>query len=97
MSREIIARAIALGGGPTEVGRKLGVAQSTVSNWESRGSVPARRARGLAALTGGEISEQQLCPEVFGAPVDLDPPRPNDENSAPPAAQVEQQPAGVAT
>lgn len=97
MPREFIARAIALGGGPTEVGRKLNVAQSTVSNWESRGRVPALRARALAALTGGEISEHQLCPEVFGPSIDLNPTRPDDQNGAPAAAQVDEQSTGVAT
>lgn len=49
-------------GGPTKVGKALGLEQTAVSNWGNRG-IPAKRMpaiRELASSLGVELSEKEL-------------------------------------
>lgn len=58
-------RAISFSGGVTKLARLLGVRQSTVSNWRARGHPPAGRCRAIEHVTGGEVTAEELNPEVF--------------------------------
>lgn len=49
-------------GGPSAVGRELGVDRSTVCNWYRR-AIPARQALRLEALTDGEVRAEDMLPE----------------------------------
>ena len=49
-------------GGPSAVGRELGVDRSTVCNWY-RKSIPARQALRLEALVGGQVRAEDMLPE----------------------------------
>lgn len=61
-----IDQAIKLCGGPTGLAEKLGVWQTAVSNWRSRGQVPAQRCLAIEEATAGAVTRYQLRPDVFG-------------------------------
>jgi DNA-binding transcriptional regulator YdaS (Cro superfamily) len=64
-------KAIFLAGGVTALAEKLGVRQSVVSNWKTRGSnprVPAERCIAIEQATDGAVTRQELRPDVFGEP-----------------------------
>lgn len=42
----------------------LGVEPMTVSHWKTRG-VPPKRAIQIEEVTGGEVTREQLLPELF--------------------------------
>jgi DNA-binding transcriptional regulator YdaS (Cro superfamily) len=58
------ARAAA-GGNYSNLARLLGISQSAVSQWKKKGSVPLRRALQIEALTGGQVTKEELRPDVF--------------------------------
>lgn len=49
--------------GPTELARRLGVRQSVVSNWKSRGQIPAERVLEVERVTG--VSRHDLRPDLY--------------------------------
>lgn len=64
-------KAIEHAGGVTALAEKLGVRQSVVSNWRTRGAsprVPAERCIAIEHATGGAVTRQELRPDVFGEP-----------------------------
>lgn len=58
-SLEAITEAIALAGGPSEVGRQLGETRQTVSNWQRRGA-PAERIPDLERLAHGRVPCERM-------------------------------------
>src|SRR5258708_26045128 len=58
------ARAAA-GGKDTDLARLLGISQSAVSQWKTKQRVPLRRALQIEALTGGQVTKEELRPDVF--------------------------------
>src|SRR6266403_3216996 len=58
------ARAAA-GGKDTDLARLLGISQSAVSQWKIKQRVPLRRALQIEALTGGQVTKEELRPDVF--------------------------------
>ena len=66
MTVEAIKEASELAGGQTALAAKLGVRQSTVSNWINRDkSVPAERVLAIEAATG--VSRHRLRPDIYPA------------------------------
>lgn len=64
-------KAIEHAGGVTALAEKLGVRQSVVSNWRTRGTsprVPAERCIAIEQATDGAVTRQELRPDVFGEP-----------------------------
>ncbi|WP_082823554.1 MULTISPECIES: helix-turn-helix domain-containing protein [unclassified Rhodanobacter] len=64
-------KAIDHAGGVTALAEKLGVRQSVVSNWRTRGAsprVPAARCIAIEQATGGAVTRHDLRPDVFGEP-----------------------------
>nr|WP_088028408.1 YdaS family helix-turn-helix protein [Stenotrophomonas maltophilia] len=61
---DALDRAVKAAGGVTSLASHLGVRQSAVSNWRSRGRVPAAMAIPIESVTG--VSRHDLCPEIFG-------------------------------
>jgi DNA-binding transcriptional regulator YdaS (Cro superfamily) len=79
-------KAINHAGGVTALAEKLGVRQSVVSNWRTRGDdprVPAERCIAIEQATLGEVTRYELRPDVFG-----DAPAKPAEQGAEPAKQV---------
>jgi TorA maturation chaperone TorD len=63
-----VSDAIDAAGGGAEPARKIGIAEPSVSNWNT---VPAQQAVAVEAVTG--VSRQQLRPELYGElPVEAD-------------------------
>jgi DNA-binding transcriptional regulator YdaS (Cro superfamily) len=62
----MIAEAIAAAGGPTKLGRAVGVDHSTVLTWKRSGRIPANRVKGVAAASG--IPPHKLRPDLFDPP-----------------------------
>jgi DNA-binding transcriptional regulator YdaS (Cro superfamily) len=63
-------KAITHAGGVTALAEKLGVGQSVVSNWRTRGDeprVPAERCIAIEQATNGDVTRYDLRPDVFGA------------------------------
>ena len=60
-----LAKAVRLAGGPAAVGRLYTppISSQAVSQWTR---CPAERVRALAAATGGQVSEVQLRPDLYG-------------------------------
>lgn len=52
----------------------LGIQSPSISEWKSRGRVPAERCRAIQDATGGRVTVHELRPDVFGPP----PPPAND-------------------
>lgn len=62
-------KAIDHAGGVTALAEKLGVRQSVVSNWRTRGvspRVPAERCIAIEQATKGAVTRHDLRPDVFG-------------------------------
>ena len=62
----MIEDAIKAAGGPSELGRRLGVSHSTVIDWRRAQRVPAKRVKAFAAATG--LAPHVLRPDIFDAP-----------------------------
>lgn len=61
MRNEGLAEAIRAAGGVSELARRIGIAQPSVSNWDR---VPADRVASVEAATG--VPRQKLRPDLFG-------------------------------
>lgn len=69
MSTSVLEQAVTLGGGQSAVARACGVKQAHVWYWLRRAQRwPAEHAKTLSDLTGGEITPEQIRPDVFGPP-----------------------------
>lgn len=64
-----LKRAIDALGGPARAAAALGVSRMCVYQWRKRG-VPAARAAQIEKATGGAVTREKLCPELFGAIVE---------------------------
>jgi DNA-binding transcriptional regulator YdaS (Cro superfamily) len=62
------ARAAA-GGTSNDLARLLGVTASAISQWKCEERVPLKRALQIEALTGGQVTKEELRPDVFLDPV----------------------------
>ena len=64
----------------------LGIQSPSISEWKSRGRVPAERCRAIQDATEGRVTVHDLRPDVFGppAPAANDPPPP-----APPTNRID--------
>jgi len=60
-----LEEAIRAAGGVTELARRIGIAQPSVSNWTR---VPAERVLSVEAATG--VARVALRPDLYGAPID---------------------------
>jgi TorA maturation chaperone TorD len=60
-----LAEAIRSAGGVTELARRIGVAQPSISNWSR---VPAERVLSVEAATG--VAREILRPDLYDAPID---------------------------
>lgn len=60
---EVVERAIAAGGGVSELARKMNMTRQAISQW---GQIPATRAVEVEEITG--IPRHELRPDVFPAP-----------------------------
>nr|WP_294864370.1 helix-turn-helix domain-containing protein [uncultured Pseudogulbenkiania sp.] len=64
MKTALIKDVIKEAGGPSAVGRALGVSSSAVNNWAARGHIPAEHCPTLERLTGGKYRCEQMRPDV---------------------------------
>src|SRR5436309_1941016 len=62
------ARAAA-GGTYNDLARLLGVTASAISQWKCQERVSLKRALQIEALTGGQVTKEELRPDVFLDPV----------------------------
>lgn len=58
-----LEHAIEVAGGPAELARAVGVTIQAVCGWKK---CPPKRAIAVEQATGGVVSRERLCPEVFG-------------------------------
>ena len=58
-----LQHAIEVAGGAGALARSLGITVQAISAWEK---CPPRRALAIERATGGVVSKERLCPEVFG-------------------------------
>lgn len=61
---QALARVIEIAGGPAAVGKALDISSQAVSQWVI---APPGRVKGLVELGKGEVNEQDLRPDIFGA------------------------------
>ena len=57
-----LEHAITAAGGAAELARALGITVQSVCEWKK---CPPRRATAVEAATGGVVTRERLCPEVF--------------------------------
>lgn len=62
-----LAAAIIACGGVTTLANKVGVHQTTISNWGARGRIPAEQVIKVEAATGGKVSRHELRPDIYEA------------------------------
>lgn len=60
---DIFTRLFESVGGATALAERLGVRQSVVSNWKSRGRIPAERVVEVERITG--IPREALRPDLY--------------------------------
>ena len=65
---DALSKAIEFIGGVTKLAAAIGVGQNVVSNWKSRGQVPADKCLAIERATGGMVTKEQLRPDIFGEP-----------------------------
>jgi len=63
---EALERAIAIKGSQSALARAVGKKQAHVWYWLNKGQVPAEIAPKIEAATGGQVSKENLRPDVFG-------------------------------
>lgn len=65
-----IERAVkAVEGGQAALAEHLNISPQQVNQWVTgKRPVPARHCRAIEAACRGEVTVNELCPEVFGAP-----------------------------
>jgi len=69
MTNPALQKACAAAGGNCEdLARLLGITPSAVSQWKIKNRVPLRRALQIEALTGGQVTKEELRPDVFFDP-----------------------------
>lgn len=61
-----LEQAIDAAGGVGKLAEKLGIWQTTVSNWKARGQVPVERCAAIEAATNGAVTRHDLRPDIFG-------------------------------
>jgi len=66
MTNPALHKACAAAGGKCEdLARLLGITPSAISQWMKKQRVPLRRAVQIEALTGGQVTKEELRPDVF--------------------------------
>lgn len=80
MNREIILKAVELGGGQTKLGKKLGLTQGGIHQWIRREQIPAKWVLAVEAATGGEVTRYELRPDIFLASPNPDTLTNNDDD-----------------
>lgn len=73
-----VARIIDLLGGPTPIGRAMGVPSNTVGNWKGRGSIPARHHFALVRMSDGRLTPDMLATAHDRCACEPTPPSPAD-------------------
>ncbi|MDR3431076.1 MAG: YdaS family helix-turn-helix protein [Rouxiella aceris] len=56
----VIEKAISITGSQSELGRRIGVGQSTISKWLNGAEISSRYISALAAATDGKISQAEI-------------------------------------
>jgi DNA-binding transcriptional regulator YdaS (Cro superfamily) len=59
-------KAIDLAGGVTALAELLKTTPQVIVNWRARKSVPPERCADIEAATKGEVTREQLRPDIFG-------------------------------
>jgi DNA-binding transcriptional regulator YdaS (Cro superfamily) len=60
-----IQKAVDLCGSQSELGRRVGVAQGHVWYWLKTGKVSPLKAKDVERATGGQVTAEELRPDVF--------------------------------
>jgi DNA-binding transcriptional regulator YdaS (Cro superfamily) len=60
-----LERAIKRAGGLKKFADSLGVSPQVVFNWRKRRSIPVDRCAAIEKVTGGEVTREQLRPDIF--------------------------------
>lgn len=56
----VIEKAIVITGSQSELARRIGVGQSTVSKWLNGAEISSRYITAISAATGGQISQAEI-------------------------------------
>ncbi len=67
--RAALREVCAICGSQAELARQLGVSPVSINRWLNWGRVPAKWVVTMERITGGEVSRERLCPELFVPPV----------------------------
>lgn len=55
-------------GSQSALARRLGLEPMAVSQWKSRGRIPAERCREISRLSDGRILPHEIRPDIYPAP-----------------------------
>lgn len=56
-------KAVSIVGSQKALADQIGVVQSAVANWLSRGNIPAEHCLAIEKATGGQVTRQELRPD----------------------------------
>jgi DNA-binding transcriptional regulator YdaS (Cro superfamily) len=65
MDVSVIDRACAAVGGASTLAELLGIKPPSVSEWKTRGRVPAERVLEIERVTKGAVSRHELRPDLY--------------------------------
>jgi DNA-binding transcriptional regulator YdaS (Cro superfamily) len=65
MQTTAIKRAVEIVGGGASLARYIGVNRASVQDWIRRGIVPATRAIEIEKATDGQVTRQELRPDLY--------------------------------
>jgi DNA-binding transcriptional regulator YdaS (Cro superfamily) len=65
---EPLSEAITAAGGVSKLASLIGVRQNVISNWRTRGQVPAEHCLSIEQAVHGQVTRYELRPDVFGDP-----------------------------
>jgi DNA-binding transcriptional regulator YdaS (Cro superfamily) len=65
-----VSEIIAAGGGPTQLGKAVGVDHSTVIGWRRAGRIPAERVAAVSRATG--VARHMIRADLYEAPSSAD-------------------------
>jgi len=64
-NRSLVEKAIKKAGGAAALAKRLGISEQAFTYWKRKGRIPSDRVIGVEKATGGQVTRQQLRPDLY--------------------------------